>query len=198
MLEEGSGFYSQPDDIQLIILLPIPDSSPVVPNVDWEQVVIKAEQFLAQTLPDVEVPISTVQYPVEGDLGQTVQSVAAIMQSTSDRRVLCLMATPSPDARFSADPQLQAAEEQSFQLNKRLRDSFRGGYAVTLDWNNLQEASDLPFIINNALLGGLFRLNAQPWKLCNLPFESEPIEGNYFLGLVGDVEASTVLSLIHI
>lgn len=186
MLEEGSGFYFQPDDIQVIILLPIPGSSPVIPKVEWEHVIERAERFLAQTLPNVELPVSTVKYPVDGDLNQTIQEVETVVHSGPDRRVLCLMATPGPEARFSTDPKLLAAEKQSRQLNKRLRDLFRGGYAVTVDWDKLQEMSDMPFIINNALLGGLYRLSAQPWKLSNLPFESEPIEAIYFLGLVGD------------
>ena len=196
MLEEGSGFYAQPDDIQVIILLPIPDSSPVIPKVEWEQVIERAEGFLAQTLPDVELPVSTVEYPVDGDLNQTIQEVEAIVQSDPDRRVLCLMATPGPEARSSTDPKLRAAEKQSFQLNKRLRDLFRGGYTVTVDWDKLQEMSDMPFIVNNALMGGLYRLNAQPWRLCNLPFGSGSIEATYFLGLVSDVETTIVSGVL--
>ncbi|TEU21955.1 MAG: hypothetical protein E3J21_01070 [Anaerolineales bacterium] len=192
MLEEGSGFYFQPDDIQVIILLPIPDSSPAIPKVEWEQVIERAEGFLAQTLPDVELPVSTMKYPVDGDLNQTIQEVETLVHSGPDRRVLCLMATPGPEARSSTDPKLRDAEKQSRHLNKRLRDLFRGGYAVTVDWDKLQEMSDMPFIINNALMGGLYRLNAQPWKLCNLSFESESTEATYFLGLVSDVETTIV------
>ena len=192
MLEEGSGFYFQPNDIQAVILLPDPGSSPILPNVNWEQVVTRAEKFLEQTLPDVDIPINTVKYPVEGDLGQVTREVETIVQSHSDRRVLCLMATPSPEARFSMDSKLQAAEKQSFQLNKSLRDSFRGGYTVTVDWNNLVKTGDVPFVVNNALMGGIYRLNAQPWVLANLPFESEPVEAIYFLGLVGDAKVHTL------
>ena len=196
MLEEGSGFYSQPDDIQVIILLPIPESSQIIPKVDWEHVITRAEEFLDQTLPDVDVPINTMRYPVEGDLNQVIQEVETIVQSHLDRRVLCLIATPGPEARFSANLKLQAAEKQSFQLNRRLRDLFKWGYTVTADWGKLREAHDMPFIIHSALMGGLYRLNAQPWKLSNLPFESEPVEASYFLGLVGDTEARTVSGVL--
>jgi len=185
LLTEGSGFYTQPDDIQVIVLLPTPDNSPAIPLVDWEQVVTTVNTFLAQTLPDVETPISIINYPLQGDLGTVVREVETTVNSFPNRRVLCLMVTPGPEARFSKSSQVREAEAQSFRLNKKLRPMFKRGYTATVDWDKLED-KDLPYVIHNSLLGSLYRLNAQPWLLSNLPFQVEHPETVYFLGLVGD------------
>lgn len=196
ILEEGSGFYSQPDDIQVIILLPVSDSSSVIPKIDWDQANTEAREFLKQVLPDVATPVNTIMYPIAGNLEGVIKEVQSVVQSHLDRRVLCLMVIPSPDARYSTDPILRSAEEQAFRLNKELRDLCRRGYATTVSWDKLLVTHDVPFIIHSALMGGLYRLNAEPWKLSNLPFETKPIEAVYFLGLVGEPESGLVSGVL--
>lgn len=196
LLTEGAGFYAQPDDIQMIILLPTPDNNPVIPKIDWEQVIAIANAFLAQTLPDVEIPVTVIDYPLEGDFNSVIQKVETAVREFPDRRVLGLMITPGPEARFSSSPQVKAAEAQSFQLNKELRPLFKGGYTATIDWDKLQIIQDIPYIVRNSLLGSLYRLNAQPWLLSNLSFQPEQAETAYFLGLVGNSETFTIAATL--
>jgi len=194
LLGEGCGLFVQPDDLLLIVILPDPQSSPLVPQIEWPRVLSDIDLFIRQTMPEVEVPMCSFQYPLSGDYGQCMKGVQEAVQKYPGRRVLCLMATPSPVDRRSARQDILAVEQQSRQINRELRAVFQEGYAETLDWNKLRTDKDRPYVIHNALLGSLYRLNAEPWKIADLPFTKEPASGNYFLGLYGSEDDRPALA----
>lgn len=187
MLGEGCGLYTQPDDLQVILLMPDPDSSQVVPLIDWEKVVSDVEHFLKQTMPDVKVPFIVLNYPMVGDFDTCLKNFQQATQSNSERRVLCLMVTPGPEFRFSSNVDQIAAEQQSFHINRALKEHTRGGFTATVDWNKLQDSKDRPYTLHNAIFSSLYRLNATPWKIANLTYDVKPRESNYFLGIYGGI-----------
>ena len=185
----GSGLYFQPDDIQVVLLVPLSGTSPAIPNINWQQIGQVAEMFLSKALPNVNVPFCMLEYPLDDHPADFLEKLEAIKQSQPNRRFLVLMITPGSEDRYSDDPEKQSAESRSYQLGTRVREMCKGGYVATVDWNRLINPKDLKYIVQNAIFGGLYRLHAQPWKLVDLPFGDSPSEATYFLGLASDPKA---------
>ena len=196
LFEKGDGFLNQPDDIVMIFLLPEPNTSPIIPLVNWDQVVATAKSFASAALSKVELPFQVVKYPVSGDLNGCVNAVKAYVQSHEGKRVLCFMAALGSNAKNSTNEEVISADRQTAYLSRSLRDLFRGGYTETLDWNNLIDPKISKFIIDNAVMAGLYRLTAQPWRLNDLPFDFTTPENTYFLGLAGNIERESIATVL--
>lgn len=186
---KGGGFYLQPSDIQVILFLPTPDSSPAISDIDWQRVTKEANDCLEKFLPDVEAPFSVIKYSLDGDPSMAIQEFRMVLERCLNLRTLCLMVTPGPQARFSQSPEVKDAEKQSYQLNRRLRGLIKIGYTATVGWDNPRETLEIEYVINNVLIRALYRLGAVPWVLIDLPFQAKQADSVYFLGLFGHAES---------
>ncbi|MFQ6041068.1 MAG: hypothetical protein ACE5PV_09445, partial [Candidatus Poribacteria bacterium] len=73
------------------------------------------------------------------------------------------------EARNAEDSKLQILEKFTYDLSKQVRQLWRGSYLVSLDWTKLQKQYDRKYIVENAILKGLWILGVQPWILANFP-----------------------------
>jgi len=198
LLDVNGGFYHQPDDIAVLVLIPEAGTSSAIPVINWEvDFAEKIKGFIERVMPQVKVPFQVIKYPVTGSLDGAIGAVQAFATSQANRRILCFLPTPGSTARNSLDEQVIAADQQTFKLERdHLRPIFNKGFTETLDWNNLADSYSGQYVIDNAVMTGLYRFGALPWILTNLPFEGKPTEPTYFLGMEGNLKRGTVAAVI--
>ncbi len=196
LFEKGDGFLNQPDDIVIIFLLPELNTSPIIPPVNWEQVAEFACSFASTALSKVDLPFRVIRYPVIGDFSVCVDAVKTLIQAHAGKRVLCFMASLGSNAKNSTNEEIISADRQTAYLSRTLRESFRGGYTETLDWDKLIDPKVSKFILDNAVMTSLYRLNAQPWRLTDLPFDNIHPENTYFLGMTGNIDRESVAAVL--
>lgn len=191
-LRGGKGFLKKLSDILIVVLLPEPNSSPVIPSINWDLIAGYVKKFTTLVMPEIDIPFQVIKYPVNGSFVGCLEAVKAFVQVHQNRQVLCIMPIPEKNAYQNIDENIIAADQQTSRLNKAVRDIFRNGYVETLDWNGLADSESRNYILENALMGGFYRLGAQPWELVNMPFELAPPDANCFMGLTGDIDRNVV------
>ena len=186
LVDQETGFYKQIDNAMVVVMLPDPDSSSLIPKIDWDGLVERIKKIVFDFMPDVSVPVYPVSFAVGQDLTDLTDQLKSIIDVNLDRRVLCLLPTPGAQAQKSSDQELVIASQFFNRLNKEIRKIYRNSYTVSLDWAGLtQDSREAGYILENALLAGFYRLGAQPWLIQNMPVEEVEAPNNYFLGLSG-------------
>lgn len=197
LLEPGGGFYHQPDDLGVLVLLPEVGTSSIIPSINWDTDVAEASHtFITRSMSKVSIPFDVIRYPVAGALDGVLDAVRAFVNQHASRRVFCLLPTPGADARRSTNEQIVAASQQTHNLERELRNIFIKGFTETLDWNNLADPKARQFILENAIMTGLYRFGALPWRLTGLSFDGEPADNSYFLGVAGSPESGAIAGVV--
>lgn len=191
VIEPGAGFYIQPADLHFLLLLPETNVSSI-PRVDWDEVAKEMEQFLRRALPSVKIVYSKMTYLLSGDTDSFSEWLETFKGNNTDNRCLTLMVIPEEMGRQNNSEEIIAINQRSDMIQRNVRGALRGGFVSTITWDNLILTRDIQPIVETALMKGLYRLGALPWKLMEMPIEGQPSQRVFFIGLAGNLDKCTI------
>jgi len=191
VIEPGAGFYMQPSDLQFLLLLP-EISGASVPQIEWDHVAKEIQLFLPRALPSLKIEYSKMTYPLSGETDGFSQWLETFKDNNPDKRCLTLMVIPEEMGRQKNAEEIVAINQRSDMIQRNIRGALRGGFVSTITWDNLMLTRNIQTIVETALMKGLYRLGAIPWKLMEMPIEGQPTHRVFFIGLAGNLDKCTI------
>lgn len=188
LLSDGGGFYQQPNDIQILLLLPDESSSPVVPKGNWLHIREIVDDYIYHALPQVDKPFAVVHYSLDPNQNAFADEIKAFVDKYPGRRLLTLMFGSEKSTHTSRTEAEAIVEQRSWSVQKAVRDFARGGYVITIGWDSILHSLELPYHVNNAVTRGLYQMGARPWRLVSPPIENSNPDEVIFIGLAHDME----------